>query len=523
MAKVVKNTDALERPFYPSAIPHLPDVPRVTERPVPQTPILDECGKLNELWIPHVDGVLSVLLDPTLWAGSDTEKAHAVQEIYRLMKWLYLCEENDMQFRQLGCDLQLSVNGTWQTIYTLSVECVSTKVQQGYESGNYNPPSQRGNGDSRTIDNSVEQATVLNDLNAVWGACLELCESLLDFCRILCDMIEAGGDALGFLSNILESPVSSVTEWVADDNTGTQRNWSTTGQSKWGVGDNVRTYEQTITEPIRGVSPSKILAMAQRALDIGVAIIRGSFNEDFQEAIAGILFNLLTCLPDGTRKQNGIVLTTEKLSQFGDELLADSDLIKKFVGVTVKAEELAGGVEFLSFLNLPDLFKQYRVGALVPLSTWTVLVDPCSPPPVQCGHNYVWLTQATIPTNIVQYQQVPIGTALVIIPIVPLQWQRVVPPPVNNQFRQLLQVSTYECDKPITLLWARGSANSATGYIDTWDGATWTRRAVDNLGVGGATGITRTLNWANGTGITYLQARVGVQTAQPFIIQFRIQ
>jgi len=336
-------------------------------------------------------------------------------------------------------------------------------------------------------------------------------------------MIEAGGDALGFLSNILESPVSSVTEWVADDNTGTQRNWSTTGQSKWGVGDNVRTYEQTITEPIRGVSPSKILAMAQRALDIGVAIIRGSFNEDFQEAIAGILFNLLTCLPDGTRKQTGIVLTTEKLSQFGDKLLADGDLIKKFVGVTVTAEELAGGVEFLSFLNLPDLFKQYRVGALVPLSTWTVLVSPCSPPPVQCGHNYVWLTQATIPTNIIQYQQVPIGTALVIIPIVPLQWQRVVPPPVNNQFRQLLQVSTYECDKPITLLWARGSANSATGYIDTWDGATWTRRAVDSLGVGGATGITRTLNWANDTGITYLQARVGVQTAQPFIIQFRIQ
>lgn len=523
MAKTVKNIDALERPFYHSAIPHLPDVPRVTERPVPSTPILDECGKLNELWIPHVDGVLSVLLDPTLWAGSDIEKAHAVQEIYRLMKWLYLCEENDMQFRQLGCDLQLSVNGTWQTIYTLSVECVSTKVQQGYESGNYSPPSPRGSGDSRAIDDSTEQATVLNDLNAVWGACLELCESLLDFCRILCDMIEAGGDALGFLSNILEAPVSSVTEWVADDITGTQKNWSTTGTPKWDVGGNVKTYEQTITEPIRGVSPSKILAMAQRVLDIGVSIIRGSFNEDFQEAIAGILFNLLTCLPDGTRKQNGIVLTTAKLSSFGDELLADSDLIKKFVGVTVKAEELAGGVEFLSFLNLPDLFKQYRVGALVPLSTWTVLVDPCAPPPVPCGHDYVWLTQATIPTNIIQYQVVPIGGADVVIPIVPMQWQRVIPAPVTNQFRRLLQVSTYECDKPITLLWSKLTANSGFGFIDTYDGLTWTRRASDFTGVGGNIGTTRTLTWANGTAITYLQARVGVQTAQPFIIQFRIQ
>lgn len=522
MAKVVKNVDALQRPFYPQAIPHLPDVPRVTERPVPATDIFDLCGKVNDLWLPHIDGVLSILLDPTLWAGSDGDKFRAVQEIHKLINWIFKCEEQEMQFRQTGCDLEMLVNGTWQTIYTLSVDCVSTKVQQGYESGNYNPPSPRGGGDSRAIDDALEQETILDDLDKVWGASLELCESLLDFCRILCDMIEAGGDALGFLSTILESPASSVTEWVADDTTGTQRNWSTTGQSKWDTTGGVRTYERTITEPIRSVSPSKILAMAQRALDIGVAIIRVTLNEDFQEAIAGILFNLLTCLPDGTRKPNGIVLTTAKLGQFGDDLLGDADLIKKFVGICVKAEAIAGGLEFLSFLRLPDLFKQYNVGALQPRNTWTVLVDPCSPPTEPCGLAYVWLTNAVIPTNIIQYQVVPLGGASVIIPVVPLQWQRVTPPPVTNQFRQLWQVANHPCNQAVEFKWAKGTANSGVAFIFTTKGGVETVRASDSVGTGGNIGVVRTVRWANTLNEEYDSVRVTVQSAQPFIVEVKV-
>lgn len=289
-------------------------------------------------------------------------------------------ECDNVEFRQSGCNLEFKVGGIWTVIYTLNANCVAEKLDEAYGGGSWSPPTGRGAGDSRIIDNATEQATSQNDLNRVWGGCLELVESVFDLCRILCDMIEAVGDAAGFVSNMLASPVSQTTEWVADNTTGTTRNWSTNGQSKWDSSSGTQTYERTITDPIRAISPSRLLGIAEDAIDIGVSILRNSFNEDFQEAVAGILFNILTCLPDGNRKTSGIVLTTAILSQFADDLIADSDLIKKFTGVAIKADEIVDSVGFLSLLNLPDLFKQYRIGTTQPSSSWEILVDPCEDP-----------------------------------------------------------------------------------------------------------------------------------------------
>jgi len=377
--------------------------------PLPPTdePTAYKCIKLDVPLEPpeYRMAFLGAILGLTKWFAWDRDEQKRgilVSQAYKAVFDSAFEQLNDnlqecvsVEFRQNGCDLQFKLNGNWVTIYTLSTACVVEKVQDGYESGGYSPPPQRGTGDSRIIDNATEQKTSLSDLDKVWGACLELHESVFDVCRIICDMLEAAGDALSALGNLVESPVGSVTEWVADDITGTTKNWSTTGSPKWDVGGNVKTFERTITDPMRAITPTKLLNILQRGIDIGVGFLRAALSEDLQEALSSKLFNRLTCLPNGMRKTTGIVLTTEILSLHGQELIDDVDLVTKFVGLSLKADVIIGSIGFLSLLNLPDLFRQYNVGALQPSNSWTVLAEDCPDP------NPIW--EVTLDFKIAQY------------------------------------------------------------------------------------------------------------------------
>jgi len=88
-----------------------------------------------------------------------------------------------------------------------------------------------GSGDSRLVPDELERSTDQSDLNKVWGGCLEVFESVNDLGKIFCDILEAAGDAISAVSDLLDNPVGQTVEWVADNPVGTTRNWSTTGSA----------------------------------------------------------------------------------------------------------------------------------------------------------------------------------------------------------------------------------------------------------------------------------------------------
>ncbi len=285
---------------------------------------------------------------------------------------------DEMKFRQTGCTLEMSTDGvSWSPIFEITEACVATKVTNLVNSGGLrlSPPFAPSN--SGSITPEMIQETISNDLDAVWGACLEASEYVFEVLSAFLSMLEAVGNATDALSKMLETPVEQLTEWVADNPVGTQKTFqSYGGGSKWDTDTYTQTYERSITNPVKGISPAKILGYFQSALDLGIAIIRAGLTETYQEYVASILFNALTCLPDGTRKTTGIVLNDDFIAEWGQKLL-DGNLQDKIVGGAIFAEQLVAGLPFASLLDFGDLFRQFRLGSLSPSNTWTIIVEPC--------------------------------------------------------------------------------------------------------------------------------------------------
>jgi len=518
VARQVKFPLALARPHYVQADEHLPQMARLTERPPPDTGIFSDCGKVSTQWRKHITGVLDQLTDMTLWAGNDAQKYFAFTEIMKLEAWLYACGEGEEmpQLRQNPidpCQLQQLVNDNWVLAfdYGLCFEKVMPKYtpnEIGEAIQEVVPPTNEvyddivQNGAQVVYPNTGNspqdpQNTAKNDL---------LCAVITDYLTRLESYVRAllvsgktaptGEDFFESAGKIVASAFAIVTTifvplpikfltWLARAGAGVNfavqaaQNAPTVGNYL----NNLRTEIFNSTDKNWSPNTEEIKEMACAMYDAmkDKPITESNFNAGVQAIFA----------PEGIFDS---VIQLYRIIMQGQAIFAEF--------ITMYSQGLIAQSSGANFDNEGNC--------------------DCDEPPLVCGFNYQWAGVEVIPENITQYQAIPLNTVAVVIPIVVLAWQQVTLPPVENQFRQLFQVYELPCDKPITLMWARGNGNSAQAHIQTFDGTDWVTRASGFRSVGGVGGQAMTVTWANSTSIVYAGARVYVQTSVPYIIQFRI-
>lgn len=518
MARQVKYPLALGRPHYPQADDHLPQMARLTERPVPDTGIFSECGKVSDLWRGHITGVLDQLCDMTLWAGNDAQKYFAFIQIMNLEAWLYSCLDEDgdtMQFRQNPldpCQLEQLINNNWVLAfdYGLCFDKVMPKYTQneiGEAIQEVVPPTNETYND---IVANGAQVVYPNTGNSPLDPQNQTKNDLL--CAVITDYLTR-----------LESYVRAL---IVSGKT------APTGEDFFESAGRIVASAFAIVTTIFVPLPVKFLTWLARA---GAGINFAVQASQNAPTVGTYLTNLRSEIfnaPAGDWSPNTDELKEMACAMFDemkDKPITEANFnagvqaIFAPVGIFDAVVQLyriimQGNAIFAEFITM---FSQ----GLIAQGSGAIFGNSdcdCDEPPLLCGFNYQWVGVEVIPANITQYQAIPAETVPQVIPIVILAWQKVTPPPIQNQFRQLFQVSETPCDLPVTLLWARGNANSASALIQTFDGVDWVTRAQGFRSVGGVGGQATNLYWGNPTAIVYMGARVIVRTSIPFIIQFRI-
>ena len=519
MAKVVKHVPAMQRPYYPLADEHLPHTVRLTERTPPLVPLLSDCGKVNQQWSSHIDGALEGLLDEILWAGNDTQKEFAVNSIHELIAWLYDCNENEdeaMELRQSpsnDCVLEQRINGQWRTAFDYekcfkkvtpiyspneTIEALTEMIpvlDDLYEDINENGAQvefpNTGNGVLDPL-NDVKNALLCNVITDYLSRLKKFVDSITnnsasppttdDFFTSMTNIL---GSGFALIVTIFAPPQIKILAYLARAGAGATFAYSAVSNTPTVVG-----YIQQTRE---------------NAFNTG-----GTTAPPDAEAIKE-----MACAMFDSMKNKPITLANFNAGV--DAIYAPTGVFQAVIDMyRIIMKNNAVFAEFIAIYSQAIIAQQ--TGA-----NFNEDDCDCVEPPLDCGINYQFLGVEVIPTDITMYQRIPFTGAVVVTPIVVLQWQRPSPPPVNNQFRELYINYDVACDKPITLMWARGNANSAVAQIQTYDGTNWVVRAGAVLNVGGAGGVPQTLNWANPTAIAYVASRVMVRTSVPFIIQYRVQ
>jgi hypothetical protein len=522
MAKQVKNTDGITRPFYdrqPQDRKHFASIPRFNEYPPPNDDLFGECGKLNDLWRPHVNGVLTVLLDEDLWAGEQWQKERAVELMLYLMQWLFECED-DMQLRQSAtdpCVLEQLVNGQWTIAfdYGKCLKANTPAIPTDIIPENVAPiveASQTAFDDIFANGLASEYPLAVNSpsdpLNSPKNAIL--CAVTRDYLTKLADFIQAMAQSQA------KANEPNLGQFLVD--------WGTT------IGTGV-TLVGTIVNPAFGAGLAWLNNVAR--VGAGASFLysstrtvntTGQFVADLRSAYFDNGVNPVV-IDDDTRNQLICVLY---------EGLKDNPLTQGNFNLALENLPEANSIEqalknivlwlFLTNVSYGEFVMVYNQ-MMVAQQTGAEFNDNdcgCGEPPIECGISYDWLLQDSPPSDVTFYESVPANAVPVVIPYVPAIPIQPASPFVTNQFVSVYQVYELPCNLPITARWWRANTNSASAVIETFDGAEWTVRDTGAISVGTVSAFKDTLYWANPTNITYQGCRVRVTSSAPRIDTFII-
>lgn len=235
--------------------------------------------------------------------------------------------------------------------------------------------------DQNSSDDWSGNEIVSNSLDAVWGGCLELSQYIFEVMNSLLNYADGFADAIDTVASL-----ESVTKYLPVNVTPT--NPALPSPQTLSLPNNaivpvdgiptIKVNRDVIVDTKKVTQPNKI-AFFLAVFEVGIAILKGAFNsESNMEAIAGELFNILTCL-ENVRVEDGtpIVFSTLELNRWANELASSGEPYQQICAILVKIEELGGG-EFLSFLGFGDAFRQYNLGLRAPSSTWEIIVEECS-------------------------------------------------------------------------------------------------------------------------------------------------
>lgn len=522
MTNTVKNTDGLTRPFYdrnPEDRRHFADIPRFNEYPPSDKDLFAPCGKISLAWRSHIDGVLSTLLDPDLWQGTDYEKERAVQLMHTLMNWLYECED-DMQLRQSSVDpclMEQLVNGVWVPAFDYG-KCLKENmpaIPTDVIADNVAPiitASQDAFNEIVTNGLVVEYPNANNSpsdpLNAPKNGIL--CAVTRDYITKLADFIQAMAQSQARANE------PNLAQFIVD--------WGTT------IGTGV-TLVGTIVNPAFGAglawlnnvarvgAGASFLYSGTRTVNTTGQFVANLRSAYFSEGVNPVVID------DDTRNQLICViyegLKDKPLTQENFD-----DAINNLPASTTVEQALKNVVLWLFLTNTSyaefvmvynQLFIAQQTGA-----EYTDNDCGCSEPPLDCGISYNWLLQDATPPDVTFYESVPFNVVPVEIPYVPAIPIQPASPFVVNQFVSIFQVYEFPCNLPITTQVWRANTNSLTAVIETYDGTDWVERASTTISVGTVSAFKRILNWSNPTNITYQGCRVRVTSPAPRIDTFQI-
>lgn len=522
MAKQVKNTNGITRPFYdrqPQDRQHFVAMPRFNEYPAPNENLFAECGKLNEQWRPHVNGVLSVLLDSDLWEGQAHEKERATQLMYILMEWLFTCEDDDMpQLRPSStdpCVMEQLINGQWILAMDFGA-CLNANMPQVPTQTLIDniPPILEGTQDvfdaivanGVTTEYPYTQNSPSDTLNAPKNGIL--CATLRAYINRLADFIQqmaqsqAEGKAPNFGQVLTDFGLTAGSSWALSGLLAPV----TGGASLWLNLARVGAGVTLVTNAGRAINSTGQL----------ISDIRTAYFDDNKTAVVIDVDqrNEIICiLYDGLKDKS---LTQANFDSAVGNLPEDTTIQQKIKNII--------SILFLSNVTYAEFIVFYNQ-AMVAQQTGAEFEDNecgCNEPPLECGISYNWLTYDSSPIDVTFYESVPFNALPVRIYPPPMTAIAPQSPFVVNQFVSIYQVYELPCNLPISCTWWRANTNSGSATIETYDGVEWTVRATTDISVGTVSAFKRSMLWANPTEITYQGCRIRVTSPAPRIDTFVI-
>jgi len=524
MARTVKTIDGITRPYYMRYANDrrwLPDTPRFNEYPLPDEPLFSDCGKINEIYRPHIDGALSILLDPDLWEGNEYQKQTAIQLMYQLMIWLYECEDDDMpQLRQSPldpCVLEQLINGVWVTAfdYGLCLKSSMPTIPQDEIAQNVAPIIEASQEAFNAIESNglaVEYPNAENSpsdpQNAPKNAIL--CVAIREYITKLADYIQA----MAISQNQPNEPNFGqlLVDWGTTIGTGVSLGISIVNPA-FGAGF------AWLNNMARVGAGASFLYSASRTTNTTQQFIGDLRNAYFDDGVNPVVID------DDTRNQ----LICQMYDSLKDKPLTQenfNEALGNFPEATTVEQALKNITNWLFLTNVAygefvmvynQLYIAQQTGA-----EYTDNDCGCVDPELECGINYNWSTWDATPIDVTFFESYPITAPPVQVAYYPATPFVSHSPFVINTPKTIYQVYELPCNKGISAVWGRLNTNSASAYIETYDGTEWVIRATQTISVSTVSAFRLTISWANTEGIVYQGARVKVITPAPLIDTFRI-
>jgi hypothetical protein len=372
--------------------------------------------------------------------------------------------------------------------------------------------------DSSDVIKGLKSST--NDKDAVWGACFELTEYMLDLLKTLCFFLSAVEGVTDLVSQLYDADKKKRYKFEGQD----QDNNGVTIGNDGEIVNNGGDWEfipNILGQLVQTISESTMVAFLANLAGIGADLILADINDTRTESIACVIFNTITCL-DEQPIPPPYIFDNDVFFDSGQAMLGNLN-----VGLAGNAIALcmtvAGTVNsFVSIFPLNEVHRNYAIGLKSPSSEWEVICDTCLPDPCEAVEIEP-VNFGTTPNGVSITTEFPIGSSPELWIWQPLQIQEF--SFGTNNFGQVTieYQPEIECNRNVQLTYSRRNTNTCTAYIDTFtttDG--WVERAVNSISVGTVSAFIQTLTWNNNGLVTYEKIRFRIVSPFPNLNKFNI-